>query len=154
MVVLLLSSFTACTTETSSETDSTDKQQVKKEAGSLKLDEHSHYELLKLYKDSHAIELMKTYGAHSLGIRWKTHQGVNTDQLALAFYIDKIKAVDIFSKNWAIIFITPLFPFVRMMISGNYGIPGILEWTSLSIFAACLTFLRSKQLNVRLSNDI
>ena len=94
MVVLLLSSFTACTTETSSETDSTDKQQVKKEAGSLKLDEHSHYELLKLYKDSHAIELMKTYGAHSLGIRWKTHQGVNTDQLALAFYIDKIKAVD------------------------------------------------------------
>lgn len=94
MVVLLLSSFTACTTESSSETESMDKQQVKKEAGSLKLDEHSHYKLLKLYKDSHAMELMKTYGAHSLGIRWKTHQGVNTDQLALAFYIDKIKAVD------------------------------------------------------------
>ena len=54
---------------------------------------HPHYELIRSYKNANALELMKKYGAHSLGIRWKTENKDTTNELALAFYVNEAPSV-------------------------------------------------------------
>ncbi len=53
--------------------------------------ESPDYEVIRAFKNRNAIELLNKYGAHSLGIRWKTEDGTKTNQLALAFYVDPLE---------------------------------------------------------------
>ncbi len=54
--------------------------------------EHADYEAMRVFKNQNALEFLERYGAHSIGIRWKTEGGEKTDRLALAFYLDPQEA--------------------------------------------------------------
>lgn len=54
----------------------------------MSMEEHPDYKSIRTFKNAHALELMGKYGAHSIGIRWKTEEGQRVRRPALAFYLD------------------------------------------------------------------
>ena len=52
------------------------------------------YAWLREYKKAHGRELLRRYGAHSMGIGWKRVAGQKTDQLALIFYVARKYPLD------------------------------------------------------------
>lgn len=47
------------------------------------------YAHLRAFKQAHQWDLMRRYGAHSLGIGWKTEKGKKSGRLALIFYVGR-----------------------------------------------------------------
>ena len=45
------------------------------------------YRHLKTFKEAHQWDLMRRYGAHSMGIAWKRRAGNKTGDLSLTFYV-------------------------------------------------------------------
>jgi hypothetical protein len=52
------------------------------------MEEHPDYDLIRAFKDAHALELLEKYGAHSIGVRRETEPGEEVRRPVLAFYLD------------------------------------------------------------------
>ncbi|MGH6897533.1 MAG: hypothetical protein ACREJ5_13465 [Geminicoccaceae bacterium] len=53
------------------------------------IENRPEYAWLREFKEMHGWDLMRRYGAHSLGIGWRRESGRKTDELALVFYVER-----------------------------------------------------------------